>query len=395
MNKVYDYIIIGGGIAGLYANYLLNEKYNGILLEKEHDLGGRVYEMNWHGSNIKIGAGIMAEHNINLLKLLNELKIKPQTFDSDIKSFHEPFDMNEAIKKIKVAFKNYSTKDKLTMKEFLEKNFDKKFVKNFIINCEYRDFINSDPYYFIKYYKIDDMSHDPYKVLIIEWKNLVNKLAKSNCYTNSEVKKVEKINDNLFNIYTDKQIYYSKKIIFALTLKPLDKLISKIIDFKYNDYIGTIEFMRIYTWHKNGYATDKIGHYNLVPNQLQKIIKISDKILMASYSDNTDAKYWKSLISLDKKSQIKKVENKLQNLNIGINKVDDIEIGYWKEGIHYYKPFGTVKFNDLLKKLSKPTKNVFVIGEIISKKQGWVEGCIESVNRIINKKKIKIEMKKN
>jgi len=37
-----------------------------------------------------------------------------------------------------------------------------------------------------------------------------------------------------------------------------------------------------------------------------------------------------------------------------------------------------------LKKLSKPSKNVFVIGEIISKKQGYVEGAIESVNRNIN-----------
>lgn len=385
MDIIYDYVIVGGGIAGLYANYVLAKKYNGILLEKENDLGGRVYEMNWHGTNIKIGAGIMDENNIHLLKLLKELKIIPHSFDSDIRSFHEPFDMNKAIKQIKSMFKkHYLPNNKLTMKEFLEKHFEKEFVKNFIINCEYRDFIESDPYYFIKYYKIDDMSHDPYKILIIEWKKLVNKLSKTNCYTNSEIKKVEKINDNLFKISSGTETYFSKKIIFALTLKSLDKLISNIIDFKYKDYIGTVEFVRIYTFHKNGYKSDKIGHYNLVPNQLEKIIKITDKILMASYSDNTGAKYWKSVSLLDKKSQIKKVENKLQDLDIGINKVDDLEIGYWQEGIHYYKPFGSVKFPDLLKKLSKPSKNVFVIGEIISKKQGWVEGCIESVNRVFS-----------
>ena len=105
---------------------------------------------------------------------------------------------------------------------------------------------------------------------------------------------------------------------------------------------------------------------------------------MASYSDNKEAKYWKKVSLLDKKSQIKKVENKLQDLNIDIDKVDDVEIGYWNEGVHYYKPFGSIKFNQLLKKLSKPSKNVFMIGEIISKKQGWVEGAIESVNRTIN-----------
>ena len=385
MNKIYDYIIVGGGIAGLYANYLLADKYNGILLEKENDLGGRVYEMNWHRSNIKIGAGIMTEQNKHLLKLLKKLNIKPNSFYSQIKSFHKPFDMNLAIKKIKVAFKtHYNSNNKLTMKQFLNKHFDSSFVKNFITNCEYRDFVDSDPYYFIKYYKIDDMSHDTYKVFIIEWKNLVAKLAKSNCHTNSEVKKIDKINDNLFKVTTDKETYFTKKIILALTLKPLDKLTANLIDFEYKDYVGTIEFVRIYTYHKNGYSSDKIGHYNLVPNELQKIIKINDKILMASYSDNKEAKYWKKVSLLDKKFQIKKVENKLQDLNIGIDKVDDVEIGYWNEGVHYYKPFKSLKFKQMVKKLSKPSKNVFVIGEIISKKQGYVEGAIESVNRTIN-----------
>ena len=32
MDKIYDYIIVGGGIAGLYANYLLANKYDGTRL---------------------------------------------------------------------------------------------------------------------------------------------------------------------------------------------------------------------------------------------------------------------------------------------------------------------------------------------------------------------------
>ncbi len=32
---VLDYIVIGGGIAGLYANYKLSSKYKGLLLEKK------------------------------------------------------------------------------------------------------------------------------------------------------------------------------------------------------------------------------------------------------------------------------------------------------------------------------------------------------------------------
>ena len=39
----------------------------------------------------------------------------------------------------------------------------------------------------------------------------------------------------------------------ATTLKPLDKILSNVIDFNYKDYIGTVPFVRIYTYHKNGY----------------------------------------------------------------------------------------------------------------------------------------------
>lgn len=395
MNEnILDYVVIGGGIAGLYANYkLVNRGFNGVLLEKESDFGGRVYEMNWHGSVIKLGAGIMAEHNKHLLKLLSKLKIKVGSFDSDVKTwFDKKFDMDKAIKDIKSKW----TQEKeningLTMKQFLVKYFGKKFTDQFIENCEYRDFLESDPGYFIKYYTIDDMSHDPYKVLIIRWGELVEKLMKPNCKSNSEVISVKKSGTN-YVVKTSESIYTTKKIYFALTLKPLDKLIKKLVNFKYSDYIGTVKFVRIYTHHSKPYNLDPLGHYNLVPGPFQKIIKISPNILMVSYSDNLEAKYWaQTIIYLDKKSQIKKVETELANLakmsnelgKIKISKIDDVEIGYWNEGVHYYKPVIGISLNKLINRLSKPAKNIYVIGEIISKKQGWVEGAIESVDRII------------
>ena len=84
MNKIYDYIIVGGGIAGLYANYKLskNKKNNILLFEAEKEFGGRTYEMKFHDSLIKTGAGIFIKDNKNLNKLLKELNIKPNTFET-------------------------------------------------------------------------------------------------------------------------------------------------------------------------------------------------------------------------------------------------------------------------------------------------------------------------
>ena len=377
--KTYDYIIIGGGIAGLYANYkLVNANKNGILLEAESQLGGRAKEIMFHGKLIKLGAGIMEDENTHLLKLLKKLNVEYSSFYSETTTFLASFDMETAIKQIKKIYNSNKKKIKnITSLEFLNKYFDKDFVKNFLSNCEYRDFLHSDISYFIKYYDIGDMSHLKHKVLSCKWIDLINKLKLPNCICNHKVKKIIKLSNGMFNIDNK---YIAKKIYLNLTLKPLVKLTEKLINFDYNDYIGTVEFVRIYTYHKSPYDQTKIGHYNLVDNQLEKIIKITPNILMASYSDDKGARYWKNISKQSKSIQIKKVEEKLKELNININKVDDVVIQWWDEGVHYYRPFRGKSINYIIKKLSQPVKGVNVIGEIVSKKHGWVEGAIQSVD---------------
>ncbi len=384
---MYDYIIIGGGIAGLYANYLLSKHHNGILLERNNFFGGRAYEIDFHGSLIKLGAGIMAEHNVHLLKLLKELNIKVNSFKSNTDTNFKLFNMGEAICNIKNTFnenKRIIKRKGYTMKDFLIKYFGSTFTKEFILNCEYHDFLKSDVEYFIKYYDINDMTHEPYNVLIIKWIDLVNKLVKNNCYKNVDVLNVTNNNtfNNTFNVITKDNIYQCKKIIFATSLKPLIKLSKNIINtnvINYNKYIGTVPFIRIYCYYKNGY-TDNLSHYTIVNNKLQKIIKINNNILMASYSDSSNALYWNKVSKLSKDKQIKIVSKYLDEFNIK-GTINDIVIAFWNEGIHYYKP--TDNLHKTIKMLSKPAKNINVIGEMISYKQGWVEGAIESVNRII------------
>jgi len=380
---MYDYIIIGGGISGLYANYLLSNKYNGILLEKNKHFGGRAYEMDFHGTLIKLGAGIMDEYNKNLLRLLKKLNIKVNSFKSTIDTNMEIFDMGNAICEIKTAYnkhKNIIKNKGYTMKQFLINYFGTTFTKKFILNCEYYDFINSDVEYFIKYYDIDDMGHEPYNLLVINWTDLTNKLLKNNCYNNCDVLQVKKEN-NIFNVITKDNIYECKKIIFATSLKPLIKLSKNILKIDYKKYIGSVPFVRIYCYYKNGYSSN-LSHFTIVENKLQKIIKMNDNVLMASYSDSLNALYWYKISKLSKDKQIKMVNKYLSEYNIK-GTINDIVIAFWDEGVHYYKPIKHL--HKTIKKLSKPDKNVYVVGEMISYKQGWVEGCIESVNRIIKK----------
>jgi hypothetical protein len=274
--------------------------------------------------------------------------------------------------------KNKNTVYNLTMKEFLIKYFGASFAKEFILNCEYYDFVKSNVEYFIKYYNINDMTFSKYMVLVINWIDLINKLVKRNCLNNVNVLNIIK-EDNLYKIKTINNEYLCKKIIYAISLKPFMKLSKNIINMDYSKYLGSVPFVRIYCYFKNGYQAE-LPHFSIVKNKLQKVIKINDKILMASYSDSHNALFWGKVKKYNKDKQISIVSKYLKELNIN-NKIDDIIIAFWNEGVHYYKPMKDLK--KTIKKLSHPDKNIYVVGEMVSYKQGWVEGCIESVNRTL------------
>ena len=91
---IYDTIIIGGGIGGLYSAYELlkkNNKLNILLLEKNNYLGGRIKtfrkNINNHDYQFEEGAGRFNNYHKLLFKLLKELNLDKYIIkiNSDIK----------------------------------------------------------------------------------------------------------------------------------------------------------------------------------------------------------------------------------------------------------------------------------------------------------------------
>jgi oxygen-dependent protoporphyrinogen oxidase len=72
----YEYIILGGGVAGLYTAYhILKKSPNSyiLILEKENHLGGRIHTFSDKYMMVEAGAGRFHEKNILLFELLREL----------------------------------------------------------------------------------------------------------------------------------------------------------------------------------------------------------------------------------------------------------------------------------------------------------------------------------
>ena len=393
---MYDYIIIGGGIAGLYMNTKLLPKYKTLLVEKNNYLGGRAVQTKFHGENIKLGAGIAAPDNKYLLKLLDRYNINYNIYDAKINlQFNTTFNMDEAIKKIIKKYKQIKKEKnndiyKLDVEHFIKKYFSNNFFNEYNKIAEYKDYLKSDLTYYIKYYPINDHNPTPYKLISLQWTDLIYNLYKYIQQNNGHIK----LNTIVNNIIYDKNNKYfiinnkytTKNIIFAITLNSLNNIIrqTKLLNINYNKFIGTIPFLRIYTYHKNKHNIN-IDRYSIVDNKLEKIIIINDKILMISYSDNDNALYWYKLYNENKEKLIDKL-TELCKKTIGQDiTIDDIKFVYWNEGIHYFTPTKKNTLKNIINKLSNPNDNIYVIGEMLSYRQGWVEGALESVERVYKK----------
>ena len=79
MTKPYDVLILGGGIAGLYAAYKIHQRspqFSILILEKENYLGGRVYTHRDKTMQVEAGAGRLSDKHTRVLGLIDELGLK-------------------------------------------------------------------------------------------------------------------------------------------------------------------------------------------------------------------------------------------------------------------------------------------------------------------------------
>jgi hypothetical protein len=123
-------------------------------------------------------------------------------------------------------------------------------------------------------------------------------------------------------------------------------------------------------------------------NILRKIFPMNSKtgIYMIAYNDNDSATELIEATSLlPKRNKLRFYEKLLQEV-LGIHlALEDINENFWSLGTHYYDPLntGSSSRKQFIHRAQRPMKNMFVVGEMVSEKQGWVEGALESVQTIL------------
>jgi len=411
---MHDVIIIGGGIAGLYAAYKLKRldpRLNFILLEKGSIIGGRMGLEPFQGTMVTKGAGVGRKHKDKLLiKLLNDLQIPYREFTSNRQYSRTiappPCDVAKTFsalqKKYKQNTENYKNK---TFQDFAVAILGKDEYSRFTTCAGFKDYENADVTDVLYNYGFDD-NFTVWTGLGINWNDLVKSLikyiGKNHTITNSEVIRLKKISEG-FMINTSDKTYTTKQVILATTIDSVLRLMPAKLHGLYSQIRGQ-PFIRIYgkfDAKSRAIIQEYIITQTVVPGPLYKIIPMDREkgVYMIAYSDNKGAK------DLHKYSEntVKNREILCRILEQSLGLIEDtltllaIKSFYWSIGTHYYSPIRDLEhFPDrraFIRAAQYPIPGLYIVGEMVALDQGWVEGALESVENIIPacKQKTKVD----
>jgi hypothetical protein len=369
-NEIKNIVIIGGGISSLYSAYLLKKNYPKIkytIIEKSDECGGRVKMSNLGDVKLPTGAYFTrVDHDKTLLKLLKDLDIKLNPYMLDIDYSFKESDATNLLAKLKKSLPKYD-RSKIKFKEFAKDVLGKDY-DNFIDMMGYTDFENADINDTLFNYGLVD-NLPGYEIANVDWSKVIEKLVsfigKENIVLNTEVKSIKEKNGS----FLINSKYECDGVIIGVTINALRNLLSNKI---YNQ-IESQEFIKVFAKSKD-LDVDK---YNVVDSELRKVIPIKDDVYKIAFSDNKDA------LSIKSKSDsyFKKLLSDHFNKDI---KITNVKKFFWEEGTHYYKPLSTEykSRKEFIKEAQHPKNNIWVVGEVVAERQGWVEGALSSVEKI-------------
>jgi len=408
----YDIVIIGAGMAGLYTAYktLKNAPETRILIveraDKKH-LGGRANNATFQGVTVVTGAGVGRLNKDHRLKqLMSDFGFPIHTFPAKI-SFPPTLDhcdVEETFNLLKREYK-YKCKEKgerihSTFKQFATNILGKSDYLNFITCVGYTDYENEDVYETLYNYGFED-NYSEWTGFSVPWHALVNKMAEfighKNFLSSATVESIDPYpsssSSDVFSVSIQSRgnnyLYSTNKVVIATAADSLQTLVP-INKPLYREIHGQ-PFLRIYgKFAKSSIPILKTHIHGMtaIPGPLQKIIPIdADKgIYMISYSDNKHAIFMRRLLentpkNRDNISRLLEEGLGIPNGSLALLTMTDF---YWDIGTHYYEPlhppFKTRQ--TFIRKIQNPLPNLYVVGEAVSLHQGWVEGALESVDKI-------------
>lgn len=400
----YDIVIVGTGISGLYSAHKLKQlspSLSFILLEKYKKkwVGGRASNDIFYGSEIVTGAGIGRKtKDILLYDLLRKFHLPTHDFPIHPNvAFSQAVDIKKIIAYLKTEYRG-SKKYKntpMTFKQFAQPILGPRLYKDFIISAGYTDYENEDVFETLFYYGIEDNACC-WTAFYVPWKKLVMKLfediGEEHFHFSRKVISVDKM-DSSYTVRTENgSEYICQKVIIATTIDGIRSLLPTHTI--YND-IGGQPFLRLYAKFSKAsipILKNSIHGFTFVDGPLQRIVPISpdNGVYMIAYNDNKQTLALQNYLENTKENRewYERLLEKTLGLSSDSLHIIALKDYNWKIGTHYYKPLDRTLYSsrkDFMRKAQHPEKGILVVGEVVSRNQGWTEGALESVEAALSK----------
>ena len=450
---IYDVIIVGSGIAGLYAAHTIqknNPRISFLILEKNKKqwIGGRANNESFYGTQIATGAGVGRKRDRLLKKLVREFGFDVQEFTTThhySPTISTPVEMKDALSHLREEWRKYRGPP-TTFEKFAKPILGQTTYKQFVISSGYTDYENAGAQETLDDYGMED-NYGKSTIFGVNWHDLVLKMAAKLGLTHfrfsNTVKKISQMEDSephfVLEVESSSiQVYRCRRVIIATTIESLRAI------FPHHPIYKQIEgqsFMRVYgKFDKQSIPI--LNQYierqgvNVVPGPLQKIIPMNPNtgVYMIVYNDNRNTLALKSRtedteanrefycemierslgiddspkgplhlpkgpLHLPKgpfnspkgpfhlpKGPLHLPKGPLHSPN-GRLRLLSIRSFYWTVGTHYYKPLKDYPNRDeFIAEAQHPVDGILVVGEVVSKHQGWTEGALESVDLVVTKK---------
>ena len=437
---MYDIIVIGGGIAGVYTTYKIQQKSPQtkiLLIEKENRLGGRVHTFTNKHMTVEAGAGRIHGSQPLIMGLIGELGLtkklvknsgsvvyRPANSNSETESSSSDAPQNHTLLEpvynylvdsifgpktlpitgliltLVVVSKTYSKQylQNHTLSQFAERVLTKDQV-NYIKGSfgYYSEFVIMNAYDAIKLLNELSPSNTFYSMkggleqIVDKMVTSIKRNPNIDILLRKEVSKITyKKSEMVFDIDIDHTLYTCKQCICALPKPALLKLsiFTPIRPILHKIECGTL--CRIYS----KFDTDDLWCKDMdkftTNNDLRMVIpyKPQEGVIMISYSDNIFADRWQRLYKNDgiRAVNTKLREDMLKSTGIMIPMPKHTEIFYWECGVGYWGV--GADSNKVAEKMIQPYKNVnlFICGENYSENgQQWIEGALETADKVLRK----------
>jgi len=383
--------IIGGGVAGLYlAKRLMDAGIEDVaILEAEETVGGRARMARFRGIPVVRGAGIGRARDRRLRRLLRDLGVPENPFRVRVRGGES---LPALARRVRES-REYRAAPRAPFGRLAAAVLGRRAYAAFLERSLYTNFERDDATDVILDYGVND-NGGGWKGLAVSWTALIRALEKRvgrrRIVAETSATAIDRVRDGGFVVRTGRPDGFSVRcetVALATTVDVVRRLLPTVAE--YRDGIFGQPFVRVYAAFDAPSAAvlgSLVPATTIVQRPLKKIIPMSGNknVFMVAYADNADAEAVRAIG--DDPATLARMVAQAVGSPVPL-RILDVQSHYWPIGTHGFGPLNTKKYADraaFLRAAQRPAPGVFVVGEMVSTNQGWVEGALESVDAVFD-----------